>query len=94
MIDPVPAWIIRRYKLLWQEFGTDKFSFDDAKKVLKEDSKFVSVFLSELKKTGWVTVELDPTDSRKRVYQLKPMNDVIRSFVTSTFGEVAEGIKL
>ncbi len=94
MIDPIPPWVINRYKLLWKEFGTDKFSFASAKKILREDTKFVSVFLSELKKLAWVTVELDTKDSRKRLYQLKSLQDVAKEIMRSTFGDVSENIEV
>jgi hypothetical protein len=87
MDNVIPAWIIRRYKKLWGSFDGKKFTFEDAKKVLEEDDeKFVSVVLSELDKLGWIDIELDPEDRRKRLYTLKPLDAVIKKQVVAAFG--------
>ena len=35
-------------------------------------------FLSDLKKYGWLEVNLDPNDSRIRVYKLKEPNNAVK----------------
>jgi len=79
----LPKWIMKRYLLLWKELKDKKFDFDTALKVLKklerpDDKKIVALFLSQLRKAGWVTVELNPADNRKRFYQLKAYEDVFK----------------
>ena len=62
---------MQRYAKLWSKFSEKKFSYDDVEEALQEnDNRILSVFLSELKKSGWVAIELDPNDSRKRLYKL------------------------
>ena len=63
---------------LWDKFKDKDFSFEDAKKTLKEDNNFLSVVLSEMKKEGWLTLELDPEDARKRLYRLIPLEEVMK----------------
>lgn len=63
---------------LWDKFKNKDFSFEDAKKTLKEDNNFLSVILSEMKKEGWLTLELDPEDARKRLYRLIPLEEVMK----------------
>ena len=75
--ETVPSWLVKRYMKLWNKFNDKKFSFDEAKNVLKEESKFVSVVLSEMKKEDWLTLELDPEDARKRLYKLKSLDNVM-----------------
>ena len=71
MVEHIPKWVMQRYSKLWSKFGEKKFSYEDAEEALKEsDNRILSVFLSELKKAGWVAIELDPVDSRKRLYKL------------------------
>lgn len=68
----MPKWLTKRYAVLWKHFQDKKFEFEDAKKLLNEDSdKRLSVILSDFKKNGWLTVELHPDSSRKRIYKLK-----------------------
>ena len=87
MDNVIPAWIIRRYKKLWGRFDGQKFTFEEAKNTLGEDDeKFVSVVLSELDKLGWIDIELDSEDRRKRVYTLKPLDAVIKKQVVAAFG--------
>ncbi len=63
---------------LWDKFKDKSFSFEDAKKTLKEDNKFLSVVLSEMKNEGWLTLELDPEDARKRLYKLLSLEEVMK----------------
>jgi type I restriction enzyme M protein len=71
----VPSWVLRRYEILWDAFGGKAFRFDDAAKVLMERNKDaweqVPVFLSELRKAGWLLVESDVRDARQKVYRLR-----------------------
>lgn len=80
MPEILPKWLMRRYLILKSKFRTQKFTFDDAQKTLDEDARIVNLFLSEIKKLGWLNVEPHPEDPRKRLYQLKSMDKV--------FGEI------
>ena len=76
--EVAPAWLVKRYMKLWDKFKDKEFSFEDAQKTLKEDNNFLSVVLSEMKKEGWITLELDPEDARKRLYRLIPLEEVMK----------------
>jgi len=71
----VPDWVERRHKILLDAFGDSSFKFEDAARVLMEKNKDaweqVPVFLSELRKAGWLLVESDVRDARVKVYRLK-----------------------
>ena len=87
----LPKWIMKRYLLLWSELKDREFSFDDAERILskmaKPDSKkVVGLFLSELRKAGWVKVELNQDDTRKRVYRLKPYELIFKSITDEQMG--------
>lgn len=75
-------WLETRYNILWESFGSFPFSLDDAVKVLEEKNRDrreeVPVFLSELRKAGWLTARLDPSDARRRIYQLKSREEVVK----------------
>lgn len=71
MISPIPKWVWKRYALLWKKFGDKNFTFEQAKKELKfVDRNVVSVMFNELKNAGWIAVNLDEKDRRKRIYNL------------------------
>jgi hypothetical protein len=79
MTKPLPKWLTHRYSLLWKSFKNKEFNYDEAAKILKEEKeRLVSVVLSELKKHGWLTIKLDPEDSRKRIYTLKSPKESIK----------------
>lgn len=67
-------WIDRRYSLLWEAFGDKTFRFEDAAKVLKEKNKDIEeqvpVFLSQLRKAGFLSAESDARDARQKLYRL------------------------
>lgn len=71
----LPDWISRRYSILCDVFGDRTFRFEDAAKVLTERNKDaweqVPVFLSELRKAGYLIVESDVRDARQKLYRLK-----------------------
>lgn len=64
---------MQRYAILWSKLKSKKFSYESAKKILKDKNTVLSVVLSELKKAGWLSVDLNPNDTRKRVYKLLPL---------------------
>ena len=80
MTKPIAKWLQGRYSLLLKELGDKEFNFDIAKKILKKDqSKIVSIILSELRKAGWIEItKFDPSDSRKRYYKLNNLEEVYR----------------
>jgi predicted transcriptional regulator len=85
IVKKIPQrWIRRRYAVLWEKFGEKEFEFNDALEVLRanDDTKsIVSLFLSDLKRAGWVKIRIDPKDSRKRVYQLYPLQHVSKEII-------------
>jgi type I restriction enzyme M protein len=75
MSRDIPEWVERRRRILWDAFGGSTFRFEDAAKVLMDRNKDaweqVPVFLSELRKAGWLLVESDVRDARQKLYRLK-----------------------
>ena len=81
MKSDVPEWIGRRYEILWDSFGDKTFRFEDAAKLLMDKNKDaweqVPVFLSELRKAGFLSAESDVRDARQKVYRLQSRNEKI-----------------
>jgi len=79
MVEPLPRWIMKRYSILWNRFKDKEFTHKQATEVLKEkDQRVVSLFLSDLKKYGWLEVRLNPKDSRIRLYKLKDPEEAVK----------------
>lgn len=85
---------MRRYLILWKELDEQEFDVDLAHKILSkmskpDDRRVVTLFLSELRKAGWLVVKFDPDDARKRIYRLKPYEHMFKVVVEeSTSGEL------
>jgi hypothetical protein len=69
MIEPSPKCEMKIYSKLWTQLKNKEFNHEDASKTLNDD-KMISIILSDLKKSGWLKVRLDPSDSRKKLYKL------------------------
>lgn len=80
----LPKWLDTRYEVLWGTYHDAPFKFDDAVNILKqkaqESEENVNVIMAELRKRGLLEVRFDPTDARKRIYNLKSKE----KFVTET----------
>ena len=74
MKSEMAEWIDRRYNILWEAFGDKTFRFEDAANILKEKNKDteeqVPVFLSQLRKAGFLSAESDARDARQKLYRL------------------------
>ena len=82
MTNHIPRWELMKYAVLWKKFGIKEFTNQQAIETLKEkDRHLLSVFFSDLKKSGWVLVERDKKDARKKIYVLKEPNQAIKEMV-------------
>ncbi len=91
----MPNWLNRRYEILWGAFQSSPFCVEDATRVLKEkfddSEEQINVVLSELRKEGMLKVEFDPTDARKRVYQLISREQIISERFSITNKQLTRG---
>jgi len=79
VVKPIPKWAMQRYAKLWGEFKYNEFDYTEATNLLKEkDQNLVSALLSYLRKNGWMVTKLHPVDKRKRIYQLIPLENIIK----------------
>ncbi|MBW2078266.1 MAG: N-6 DNA methylase [Deltaproteobacteria bacterium] len=82
----IPNWLEKRHDTLWEAFRHSAFRFEDAVIVLKEKNQDsedqVNVFLAELRKKGWLTVEFALEDTRKRIYKLKSKDEIISELLS------------
>lgn len=80
MAETIPNWLLQRYAMLFRKYKDKEFTFQEAMKTLKEDDKvYASMVLSELRKSGWIVIRLNPDDARKRIYNLVMPEVAIRS---------------
>lgn len=90
-----PTWLEKRYKLLFESFADSPFRFEDAAKALKEklhdNENQINVFLSELRKKGWLEAKFDPEDARKRIYNLKKSEEIITETLSINKNQLTRG---
>ena len=77
MTKPLAKWIQIRYAVLWNYFHDKPFTFEELENSLKGMSA-INMFLSDLRKAGWIEVKLNSKDTRKRVYRLKSPEEGIK----------------
>ena len=83
----LPKWLMKRYLFLLNELkehNKKEFDFAFAEKALSKmgsSPKIVPLFLSELRKAGWLEVKLDPEDTRKRIYSIRQYKEVFESYI-------------
>lgn len=81
-----PNWIEKRYDLLWTEFKEDSFGLEQASDLLNkkigDKPEQITVYISEMKRLGWLKIGLDPKDSRKRVYTLINKSNIFEGIAT------------
>ena len=70
MANHLPEWIIKRYAKLWFKFKEVEFTKEQAEKFLGNDTA-IAVFLSDLRKAGWMEIKMSQEDARKTIYKLK-----------------------
>ena len=70
MVEHLPEWIVKRYSRLWFRFKEKEFTKEQAEKVLGTDNA-MAVFLSDLRKAGWMEIKMSQEDARKTIYKLK-----------------------
>ncbi len=91
----MPKWLESRYKSLRDELGDSPFRFEEAANILREKHKDegdqVNFVLSELRKSGWLSVSFDPADARKRVYKLKSIGEVISETLSLEKNQLTRG---
>ena len=77
--SPLPKWAMKGYAHCYRVFKQRTFTYHELLKILHApERKRASVLLTHLKRNGWLTVELDPVDGRKRRYTLRPLDSVIQ----------------
>jgi hypothetical protein len=81
MTQLLPKWIMKRYLLLWEKFKVKRFTFEQALEVVGDSRSILSLVMSYLKKAGWIKMELDPKDARKRLYTLTPYDKIFKEVI-------------
>jgi len=72
-----------RYCKLWAKYRASPFTYTNAKGILDEHDKMLSVVLSNLRLKGWLKVEKDKNDARKRIYFLLNPVEIVDNIAKS-----------
>ncbi|MBI3587711.1 hypothetical protein HY095_00795 [Candidatus Micrarchaeota archaeon] len=88
MVELLPKWVMKRFLTLHAKFGEKTFDFEQAVKVLKkemnDDKPIVSLVLSDLRKAGWMKINISQEDARKREYTLVAPTIVFKEYIQET----------
>lgn len=79
MADPIPKYLQISVALLYKQFKTDDFTFQDAVTILKKDARYTGQILSHLRKAGWISIRNDMFDQRKKFYRINKFDEIMSS---------------
>lgn len=79
MTEALPKWEMQKYARLWKTFGKKEFTNSQALRILREkDPHLLSVLFYDLKNTGWLIIERNKKDRRKKIYKMKEPNEAVK----------------
>lgn len=79
---PVPKWIMQCYALLWHKFKEKEFTYEEVfKSFIKDSDNMRRALISQIRVNGWLTVQLDFKDSRKRSFKLKSPEGAVSDMI-------------
>ena len=92
IIKKDPKWIKTGYESLLEHFGSEEFTFDAAKKYLTETTTIkqsvIANLLSELHQRGFLKIENNPGDARKKIYQMVSFDEHVSSLLEPENGNL------
>lgn len=84
MTEKLSGWVLERYASLWKAKRESPFTSQEVMKILVKDKNSMrGRILSELRKRGWLIIEVDSNDARRHIYQLKSPELVILELAKS-----------
>jgi len=79
MAYPIAKWIQERFSVLWEKFSSSNLTFEMIEEALPDDNRnTISVMIGDLRKAGWIEIQRSSEDARKRIYNLKEPNEILR----------------
>ncbi len=73
------------YSILWSKTKGGEFTYGDVRKAIKGKDANINNVLSAMRKRGWLLTELDPEDSRRRIYRLKSPDEAVGELASTAF---------
>ena len=87
----VPKGILEKYAILWRKFGSREITFVNIGENLHlRDKRQIGKVVSRLRDSGYLKVERDPIDLRRKTYSLVAPNQIIEALE----GDSYENIKI
>lgn len=77
MVVSIPKHLLEKISLLYSEYKTDNFTFQDAVKTLGQNERYTGLILSKLGNAGWIGKKRDSKDKRKKIYQIRDIHEII-----------------
>lgn len=84
MIKPLSSSLMVKYSILWSKTRGGEFTYGDVRRFIKGKDANINNVLSTLRKRGWLLTELDPEDSRRRIYRLKSPDEAVGEIASTT----------
>jgi hypothetical protein len=78
-LAPLPKWLQYRFAILYAKHKDKSFTQEQAERDLGLPRATVRVVLSEIRRAGWLDVEMGSDDIRKFTYVLKNPETICRN---------------
>ena len=70
MVEFIQKFLLRDLSKLFLKYSYDEFEFQNAVKLLNHSDRYTGQILSRLGKSGYISKRQDPSDGRKKFYQI------------------------
>lgn len=77
MVESVPKYLLEKISLLYSNYNTGDFSFQDAITTFGHDERYTGLILSKLVKAGWIEKRRDAKNTRKKIYHIKNISEIV-----------------
>lgn len=76
MSEAIPKNLQLKLALLYQKYGYNEFSFNDAHEVLGLSASYLGRVMGDLYNCGWILKGRDKEDNRHKYYKIKPFSEI------------------
>lgn len=77
MVESIPKHLLEKLSLLFAEFKSEEFSFQQAATALGQNERYTGQILSKLGHAGWIAKRRDKKDKRRKYYQINNFHDLL-----------------
>jgi hypothetical protein len=76
---PIAKYIQEVFSTIWKKYGSEELSKSKIVKLFpKYNKQVLRNYLSKAVKSGWIKIEVDQKDKKRRIYTLREPNEIMK----------------